>query len=185
MAGGPSDQQKQAAASQSALADTMRDLGGKQFALQQDAYHQIKPYATSRIQNGLPFFKDITDFKGGATARAYAPAEAAIKRRYATMPGAGGNSGAEQQALSDLEATKARSYDDNILSSLFANEDAKRQGAGVLTGQQQIANPQSYLTGASQGYSSIANNPNLRSGGIGGVLGGILQGGMQAATAFA
>jgi hypothetical protein len=114
-------------------------------------------------------------------ARAFAPAYAALNRRFASD---GLPSGSRDAALRSLDAEKARSYDGTITNNLLANENAKSEAARLLTNQQQIANPFQWYGGASTGYNSIMQAP-LQSAGIGGILGGVAGSlGSSAITAF-
>jgi hypothetical protein len=66
-----------------------------------------------------------------------------------------------------------------MAQNLMANEQAKNNAAGLLVGQQQVANPIGWAQTAGSGNNSIMQAP-LGSPGIGGLLGGIAGGAMQA-----
>jgi hypothetical protein len=166
--GGPSSEQKQAAASQRALTDQEIAIGNQRNEREQDQYNQIKPYAFDRLNNGLPFFNFLTE-QGGATDRAFQPAYASLGRRFAGMDAP---SGAREAAIQDLDVQRARAHDDQLTQALLANENAKSEAARLITGQQQIANPAQFYGLANSGNNSIMQAP-LQSQGIGGVLGGI------------
>jgi hypothetical protein len=81
--------------------------------------------------------------------------------------------------MTDLNSQQARSFDQNLVGALGANEQAKQAGASGILGQAQIANPQSYFGLATQGNNAIMNAP-LQRPGIGGLLGGIAGGAASA-----
>jgi hypothetical protein len=86
-------------------------------AIQKDAYDSIKPFATSRMNGGLPFFDVLTDYTGSTTA-AYAPGRSAILRRFDTMSGL--PSGMKEQTLADYDANEARGFDQNMINNLVS-----------------------------------------------------------------
>ena len=173
MGGGPSQQQKQAAASQQALEQQEASTAAQNSAIVKDAYDTIKPFATSRMTSGLPFYDALTDYTGGTTAAAFAPGRAAILRRFNTMSGL--PSGMKEQTLADYDANEARAFDQGMVNNLLMNEQEKQTGAGLLTGQQQIMNPATYYGLAGSSNQSIMQAP-LQSPGLGGLLGGIAGG---------
>ena len=174
MGGGPSQQQNDAAERQAQLSEQQVQLGNKEFGIQQDAYNRIKPFAISRLNTGLPYFNYLTDNAGGAAARAFAPARAALARRL-SMYGTALPSGYRDAAMRQIDEGQAQTTDQNLENALAANEAAKEQGAQFLTGQQTIANPTAYFGTAASANNSIMNAP-LASPGIGGLIGGALTG---------
>jgi hypothetical protein len=170
MGGGPSSEQRAAAARQDALSREELTLGRERNARDTEAYNAIKPFAMSRLENGLPFMDALMDFQGGTTARAYAPAYAAANQRYASSEGMPG--GAREAAFRAIDLDKARAFDSGIVQNLLANENAKGEAARVLTGQQQIANPAQFYGLSGNANSSIMQAP-LAKPGIGGIIGGI------------
>ena len=178
MGGGPAPEQRAAAASQANLANQEAKSASDASQIVKDQYAKINPFATSRLQNGLPYFNAAADASSGTVARSFAPARANLLRSQALF----GNSlpnGFRQQSMTDLDAQQTRAYDDQLMSLLGANDAAKVQAAGLLTGQQQIANPQSYFGLAGQSNQSIMQAP-LQRPGIGGLLGGIAGGALGA-----
>ena len=175
MGGGPSSEQKQAAASQRALTDQEAALGRERNAREQEQYNQIKPFAFDRLKNGNPYTPLFLDYNGGTIARAYQPAYADAARRFA---GSDAPSGSQEAAFRAIDLDKARAYDDSLMGILNANENTKSEAARLITGQQQIANPAQFYGLANSGNNSIMQAP-LQSPGIGGIIGGIAGAGLQ------
>jgi hypothetical protein len=180
MGGGPSSEQKAAAASQANLTNQLGRTAGRQEQFLEKQQNAVNPFYTSRMQSGLPYFNALMDQQGGTTAQAFAPARANLLRSMG--PSNGLPNGFRQQSLTDLDAQQARAFDQNIIGALGAQEQAKQAGASGLLGQAQIANPTGYFSGALQGNQSIMQAP-LQRPGIGGILGGIA-GGATAALGF-
>ena len=176
MGGGPSQAQTNAANAQANLSNEEGQAAEQMLQFTQGQMNKITPYASSRLNNGLPFFNALTDYSGGLTGQSFAPAKAQLARQFSTMSALPG--GAKLQAQNDLNANEARSFDSSLGQNLFANEQAKSNAASLLTGQEQIASPSSYFGGAMQGNSSIMNAP-LQSPGLGGLFGGIASGVMS------
>jgi hypothetical protein len=173
MGGGPSSEQRNAAASQARLTDQTAATAAKNQQLVDDQFKKIDPFATSRLQNGLPFAPAMTDFSSGTNAQAFAPGRAELKRslaRFGTAP-----SGFATQALSDFDTNRAHAFDSDIINNQLTNEQAKGEAARVLTGQQQVANPLGYTSTAMQGNQSVMQAP-LQKAGLGGLLGGAISG---------
>lgn len=173
--GGPSGEQRAAAASQARLTDKEIQIGDQRNAREESQYQAIRPFAMSRLENGLPFFDALMDANGGTVARSFAPAYAALNQRYASSEGMPG--GAREAATRALDIQKARTFDDSIVQNLAANENAKAEAARLLTQQQQIANPAQFYGLANSGNNSIMQAP-LQGPGIGGILGGIAGAGL-------
>jgi hypothetical protein len=60
---------------------------------------KIDPFATSRLNDGLPFYNSLTDYSKGTTAASDAPGRAALLRKFDTMSGL--PSGMREQTLTD------------------------------------------------------------------------------------
>lgn len=181
MGGGPSQQQKDAAAAQANATNQAARTSQDMLGVYKSQLAKIDPFATSRLNSGLPYFGALTDFSNGTNARAYAPAYASLNRRLSSlgpMP-----SGFRTQALTDLDASRARDFDSSLVNDLNLNETAKNNAAAMLTGQQQLANPLGWTGQTMQGNSSIMNAP-LASPGIGGLIGGIAGGALSAIPKF-
>jgi hypothetical protein len=180
MGGGPSTQQKNAAAAQANLDNTEAATSAQNnktlnaaiasnTTRQNDIYDKISPFATDLMTKGLPFENALTDFTNGTTAAAALPARAALLRSI------GGNSSAQPNgfktaAVADFNDNLAKDFDSNMTSALMANQNAKLQGANVLTGQQanlnstlgvdsSALNPLGWSAGASAGNNSIMQAP--------------------------
>lgn len=178
MSGGPSKETKNAASAQTALAKQSADTSKEMLGMYKDSMNKITPFATDRLNNGTPYFNALTDFSSAQNAKAWAPGVGDVNRRFANFGDS--PSGMREQALGDLEANRARSFDANLTNNLATNEATKNNAAALLTNQQQLANPLGWNNNAMQGYGSVATNPQLKSGGIGGLLGGIAGGAASA-----
>ena len=173
MGGGPSQEQKNAAQAQANLSNQTAQTAADQTAFMKSQEQKIDPFATSRLNNGLPYFDALTDYTKGTTAQAFAPGRGAILRKFGTMSGL--PSGMKEQTLADYDANEARAFDSNMVNNLNTNEAAKQGAAALLTGQEQISNPVGYTSAAMQGNQSIMQAP-LQTPGIGGLIGGLAQG---------
>lgn len=180
MGGGPSSEQKQAAASQANLTNQMAGVANRQQDFFEKQQNAVNPFYQSRMQNGLPYFNQLTDASSGLVARSFAPARQQLLQRLGTQQGL--PSGFRQQALTDLDTSQARAFDDQLLQGQQMQEQAKQGGAAGLMGQQQLSNPLGYYGGAQGGNQSIMQAP-LQRPGLGGLLGGVA-GGLASAIPF-
>lgn len=178
MGGGPSSEQKSAARSQEQLNAQTAANSREMMQVYKDQLHKIEPFATSRMNNGLPFFDSLTDSSSVQNGQAWAPARAAMIRRFSKMGDL--PSGMRERSLADLDSSRARAFDSGLRDNLLVNETAKNNAAAMLVGQQQMANPLGWTGAATQGNNAVMNAP-LQSAGMGGLLGGIAGG---AASAF-
>lgn len=172
MGGGPSQQQKDAAASQANLNNQLGQGYQQQQQFAQTQQAKVNPFYTNEMNNGLPYMANMTDAAGGNTARAFAPARAQLEAQLNQNPNAL-PSGFAQQARTDLASNQGRAFDQQLQGAQQANFGARQQGAAGLMGQQQVANPLGYSGQATQGNNSIMNAP-LASPGLGGLLGGMV-----------
>jgi hypothetical protein len=170
MGGGPSAEQKQAASSQAQLSSQESGIAAQNSARENDQYAAIKPYAMSRLNNGLPFYNNLTDYTSGVASKAYAPVRAATLRRLTSMGDL--PSGFREASLRDIDLAKAGNYDSGLVNNMLMNEQAKSEAARLLTNQQQIANPLGYYQAAGNANQSIMQAP-LQSPGLSGLLGGV------------
>lgn len=174
--GGPSDAEKQASAREQKLADTQVGIANNNNALQQDIFKTIKPFATSRMSGGLPFFSALTDFAGGTNARAFAPARANLIRG---LTQAHASPESRLASLTDFDQQRARGFDSSLTNNLFTNEQAKQQGAQILSGQANQLNPLGWSQAGSQ-----SSNPQMyqgmRSPSPWGIVGGAASGALSA-----
>jgi hypothetical protein len=176
MGGGPSPEQKQAAASQASLNANVIKQGNENQQRVNANMDLIKPYATERLNKGLPFFGALTDFNKGTIARSFQPAKAALEKRlssFGSLP-----SGFAEQSRKDLSTSQAHAFDDSLVQNLLMNEQAKSDASRVLTNQAQVLNPLGYFGTAASGNNSIMQAP-LQKAGIAGVLGGLAGGAMS------
>ncbi len=181
MGGGPSQAQNDAAASQAALNAQLAGVFGKEEAFKEAQQNKVNPFYSGLMQNGLPYYSQLTDAMSGNTARAFAPARAQLERSLGQSANAL-PSGFATQARTDLAANQARAFDHQLQGAQGAQLQAREQGASGLLGQAQIANPTAYAGIATQGNQAIMNAP-LASPGLGGLLGG-LAGGLASAIPF-
>lgn len=160
MCGGPSSAQKNALNQQTDLSKQLAQSGAARDAFQ-------LPFLKSRVQGGLPFLNQFTDFQHGALAQQLAPQRAQLLSRL-NRSGNELPSGFADQELNDFNSNAARAQANQTLQGLLLNEQARSAAAGQ-------SNPLGYLTGAQQGYGSILNLPQQQSP-LGSILGGALGG---------
>lgn len=174
---GETSQERAARESQLATANTLNGIASSNNAQQQEIFKTIKPFGTSRMNAGLPFFHALTDFAAGTNAQAAAPARARLLRSLGSQSSL--PSGFREGALSDFENQRARQFDQGLTSNLFANEQAKQQGAQILSGQAGQLNPLGFYQATQQGY-----NPQQYRGpatpGMGGAILGAAGGALSA-----
>jgi hypothetical protein len=132
------------------------------------------------MQNGLPFFNSLTDFASGTNARAFAPAKANLNRG---LQQAHASPMARLQANTDFDMQRARGFDSALTSNLFANEQAKQQGAQILSGQANQLNPLGYYQAAGQGFNPQMYS-GLRSPGMGGLDRRACEGGLSGSSSI-
>jgi hypothetical protein len=183
MGGGPSQAQKNAAAAQATLAQTQNSTATQNNAEQQQAFNEINPLGTSMVDNGLPFMNAITDYNNGTTAAAALPARASLLRSI------GGNSAAQPNgfktgAISDFNDKLAGDFDSNMTNSLTQNQNAKLQGANVLSGQQGVLNPLGWSGASSGSNSSIMQAPLAQQNPLSPLIGAAGSVGSAALTKF-
>jgi hypothetical protein len=181
MGGGPSQQQQQAANSQTALNNQLSQTFGKQEQFAEAQQNKVNPFYTSMMQNGNPYFANQTDAASGDTAQAFAPARAQLERQIGQNANAL-PSGFATGARTDLAADQARAFDAQLQGAQQNNFQTKMQGAAGLVGQQQAANPTAYSGQATAGNQGVMNAP-LAKPGLGGLLGGV-GGGLLSAAPF-
>lgn len=167
----------------SAAAGNLAGIGGTAAANMglQNASTAAGQAATNFYQNrmnqGLPFYRDLTDYAGGNIARAFAPQYGAIARSTAqsNLP-----SGYRDALMNNLRAQQGTAFDSSLTQAMMANEAAKQQGAAGLTGEQQIYGNQALGygglgVGANQAILQAPQAPS-----IWGTLGGAAIGGAAA-----
>lgn len=180
--GGPSQEQKDAATRQAAAEEKTAATQQQMLDIYNKGYNEIEPFATDRLKNGLPFYNDMIDYAGGENARAYQPARARLMRTISSMGPL--PSGSAQQTLADFEAKRARDFDSSLQNTALINDQAKVQGAGLITGQQAGANPLGWTNAQTQQNSSIMNAPLQSPGLAGPILGAVGALGSSAITKF-
>lgn len=154
-------EKQQEASQQVQMQQQMSDMM-KQFS------SQTNPFWMNQLQNGLPFFNAMTDYNKGTTAQAFQPAQAGLNRSLAglgdTLP-----SGMAEQAHTNLNAQEGQAFDQNMVSAMMANQQAKEQAAGNL-------NPFQPAGVANQSAGSVLTAPPVNPGGFGNFLGGAVSG---------
>jgi hypothetical protein len=167
--GDPLQADKQAAADQNTK--TQKQLS--------DAFTQRNnaqtPFELSRMNLGLPYIGQLMDYSGGTLARAAAPERASLLRNMSgfgsTLP-----SGFKTQAIGDFDASLGRSFDDQMVQNLNANESAKETAANAL-------NPLGYAGNSIQAGGSVTSAPPIQPGGVGNFLAGAASGLLNSASA--
>jgi hypothetical protein len=176
--GGPSSAQKAAQAQQLSNAQQEGKLANQSAGKFNSLYGDINPFYTSEMNNGLPFYNNLTDFNSGTIAKAYAPAKADFLRRTSTMGAL--PSGFKAAGLNDINEAQAHDFDSSLVNNMYANYQTKQAGAAGKAGLMQIVNPAAFYGGSSSAASSAMQplqpqqNPWL------GVLGGAVQGASSA-----
>jgi hypothetical protein len=138
----------------------------------------VSPFYQNEMTNGLPFYNNLTDFTSGTTAQAYAPAKAQFLRSQSTLGAL--PSGSKAAGMNDINEAEGKTFDSNLVNNMFAQQQAKQQGAAGTTGMMQIYNPAAFYGGSTSAGSSAsqplqpAYNPWM------GVLGGAVQGAASA-----
>jgi hypothetical protein len=154
----------------------------QQYRQMLGAQGQVSPFYSNLMQNGLPFYRQMTDYNQGNIAQAYAPARAAALRSMSTQSNL--PSGYRQAVMNSLNSQQARDFDSSLNQAMMANQMAKMQGAAGLQGQQQLAGNQA------MGWAGLEEQPNEAFIGApqrptgGQIAGGIAQAGLTAASAF-
>lgn len=181
MGGGPSDAQNQAAAAQAQLSNQLGQAFQQNEAFKEKQQAAVNPFYTQMMNQGLPYYSQLTDAAAGTNAQAFAPARAQLEKQLGQSSNAL-PSGFAMGARSDLAANQARSFDQQLQQNQGAQFQARQQGASGLLGQAQIANPTAYSGQAVGANQSIMQAP-LASPGLGGLLGG-LTGGLASSIPF-
>lgn len=174
--GGPSSQQTDAATQQAQLSAQEAATAQTDSARQTDAYNSIKPFATNLMTNGMPSYGDMTDWAGGNSATAYAPARGALSRQLSSIGSL--PSGFKTAANADLNEAEGQNYDQGLQTAQQNQLNAKLQGANIINGLQTTYNPVAADTASGSANSSIMNAP-LQTPGISGVIGGLIGAGGQ------
>jgi hypothetical protein len=183
--GGVTGTQKNLAAGQlsQTATDASRD-SADQSAIANNQGTQLSSFYGNRMNNGLPFYRSLTDYGGGNIAQAFAPVRGDIMRRtsqYGTnMP-----SGYRDALLTNLGAQQGRAFDSTLTDAMMANEQAKQFGASGISGQQQLAANRALAyknlgANADQSIISAQQKPST----WGTIAGGVQQG-LKAATMLA
>jgi hypothetical protein len=176
--GGPNSTQKQAKQIELQNAQQQQALAGDSATKFKSQYSDLNPFYTNEMNYGLPFFNNLTDYSSGDTSRAYAPAYGDLARRTASMGAL--PSGFKTGAINDLTASRANAFDSQLKQALFAQQQAKQQGAAGKAGLLQAVNPAAFYGGSTSAASGAtqplqaAPNPWL------GIAGGVAQGAASA-----
>lgn len=171
MCGGPSSQQKDAAASQAQLTQQQAQVQAQDNAVTQ-------PFFTNEVQKGLPYFNAESQYSTSNLAKQVNQAKAGLAANRAGYGGALPSGFAASQDT-DLAAKGAEAFDANQLNMLDRNQQEKDNAARALAGQQGLA-----LTSAFGGNNSIMQAP-LSNNFWGNLIQGVIQGGSKVASAYA
>ena len=131
--GGSNDNVGGAESSLTRIAESQEDR-------QETAFNQAFPFLSQRASGGLPFADSARDFAGGRSARAFAPRRASLFRRGA-QAGISPDDPSFLATIGDLEATRARQFDDSQLGIDFADDQAKMQAVLALLQGGQAQDP--------------------------------------------
>jgi hypothetical protein len=74
-------EQRAAAASQANVNNQLVSQGNDNQRRVNENMDLIKPYATSRLNGGLPFFNALTDYNSGTISRSFQPARMTLEKR--------------------------------------------------------------------------------------------------------
>jgi len=107
------------------------------------AFGEAFPFAQKRLRGGLPFMKQLTDYRGGITARAAGPQRAGLVRSMGKA-GMSERDPAYQANIGDFQANMARGLEGNLRDALMADEMARQQAAQQLFGYGQAQDPLAY-----------------------------------------
>lgn len=178
MGGGPSSTQQ--AAQQQTLQNAQNEgaLANQSAGKFNALYGNVAPFYQNEMTNGLPFYGNLTDFSSGTTAQAYAPAKAAYLRNESTMGAL--PSGSKAAGMNDINENQAKTFDSNLVNNMFANWNAKQQGAAGQAGLMQTVNPAAFYGGSSSAGSSAMQPLQPQQNPWMGVLGGAVQGATSA-----
>jgi hypothetical protein len=178
MGGGPSSTQK--AAQQQTLQNSQQEgqLANQSAQKFNTLGDSVSPFYASEMKNGLPFFGNLTDFSSGTAAQAYAPAKAAFLRQQSTLGAL--PSGSKAAGLNDINEAEGKTFDSSLMNNLFANWQAKQQGAQGTAGLMQAYNPAAFYGGSTSAGSSASQPLQPQYNPWMGVLGGAVQGAASA-----
>jgi len=169
-AGVSNKQVSDAIGGQVALAKQGGQRSDQQYDASQAAAGVVNPYYSDLVRNGLPGYRNMTDYGGADIAQAYAPARGQILRstsQYTNMP-----SGYRDTMLTQLGAAQGRSFDSTLNNAYLANQQARLQGAAGLQGQQNLAANQALAYAAQKGNANQAIIGDPRKQTAAGALGG-------------
>ena len=167
--GGPTQQQKDAATSQTNLNKQQFDESAKNNAI-------TDPIFTQEAQGGLPFFQQESQYSTSDLGRQASIQQAQLKARNAGFGGALPSGFAESQNR-DFAASTAENFDQNQMGLLQRNQAEKDQAAALLSGKGTQA-----AGIATQGNNAVMQAP-LQNNFWGNLVQGIVAGGSQMGAA--
>jgi hypothetical protein len=176
--GGPSSTQQAAQQQQLSNAQQEGALANSSTQKFNSLYGSTQPFYQNEQQNGLPFYNNLTDFASGTAAQAYDPAKASFLRQSSSMGAL--PSGFKASGMNDINESQSKMFDQSLTGNMFAQQQAKQQGAAGHAGLMQTVNPSAFYGGSSsaaQGATQplqAANNPWM------GILGSAVQGASSA-----
>lgn len=138
----------------------------------------VSPFYANEMTNGLPFYNNLTDFSSGTTAQAFNPAKASFLRSEATQGAL--PSGSKAAGMNDINEAEGKTFDSNLVGNMFAQQQAKQQGAAGTAGLMQAYNPAAFYGGSTSAGSSASQPLQPQYNPWMGVLGGAVQGAASA-----
>lgn len=130
------------------------------------------------MQQGLPFYNNLTDFSSGTAAQAYNPAKASFLRTTATQGAL--PSGYKSAGMNDINEAQAKTFDSSLVNNMMMNQQAKQQGAAGQAGLMQTVNPAAFYGGSTGAGAATMNPLQPQPNPWMGVLGGAAQGAASA-----
>lgn len=174
-------QMNRAAGNLGGIGTTATGNMGSQQALANQAGTGATGFYTNQMNQGLPFYRNLTDYAGGNIAQSFAPQYGAVLRQTSQY-GTNTPSGYRDALMNNLRGQQATAFDNSLTQAQMANLQAKQQGAAGLMGEQQIAQ------NAALGYGGLGAGANQailqapQKPGLLGTLGGLAIGGANAAA---
>jgi hypothetical protein len=123
-----------------ALQNTLSSTANQQNQRQNQAFNTAFPFFKNLQNNGLPYFNALTDYSGGTLAKSAAPVAGAF-RRSAYKAGLTPRDPAFLSAMSNFNSNLARTFDQNMVQNLNANQAAKTNASQNLLQLGNASNP--------------------------------------------
>jgi hypothetical protein len=176
--GGPSNTQKQGAQQTLQNAKQEGNLATSSGQKFNALYGSTAPFYQQEQDRGLPFYDNLTDFSGGTTAQAFAPAKADFLRRSSTMGAL--PSGFKAAGMNDINEAQGHAFDDELVNNMMRQYQTRQAGAAGKAGLMQIVNPASFYGGSTSAGSAVMQPLQPAYNPWQGVIGGAVQGAASA-----